>query len=210
MKKLTLLILSGSLLVACNSSDEPTVEHDAPVQEAPAPVVSDYALNASASSADWERTLDQKATKQKVKLFGKMVDVELGEVKMTTTGSVNISEGGLTLSDNDITSAHVVFDMASFQLAKEKDSGLFDVKQYPNSTLMLNDFSDSTATGTLTIQQTSKEVPVKISVTKSDQTYTLKGSFTVNTLDFPLREKVKEKDVNKDEILVNFDLNYSK
>ena len=139
-----------------------------------------------------------------------MVDVELGEVKMTTTGSVNISEGGLTLSDNDITSAHVVFDMASFQLAKEKDSGLFDVKQYPNSTLMLNDFSDSTATGTLTIQQTSKEVPVKISVTKSDQTYTLKGSFTVNTLDFPLREKVKEKDVNKDEILVNFDLNYSK
>ena len=49
---------------------------------------------------------------------------------------------------------------------------------------------------------------VKVTTTKTDNSYTLSGSFVANTLDFPLREKVKEKDINKDEIKVTFELNY--
>ena len=137
-----------------------------------------------------------------------MVDVELGEVKMTTNGTVSISEGGLTLTDEALTSAHVVFDMASFGFAKEKDQGLFDVKEYPNSTLLLNQFSDSTATGTLTLQGTSKDVTVNTTVSNDAGSYHISGNFTINTLDFPLREQVKAKDVNKDEITVDFELVY--
>lgn len=210
MKKITTLLLASTLLIACGGDTETTISettNEVVVVEVQ-PEVYDYSLNAESSSAKWERTLDQKATKQKVKLFGKMVDVELGEVKMTTNGTVAIKEGGLTTTDGNLTSAHVIFDMASFKFAKEKGQGLFDVNQYPNSTLMLNNFSDSTATGTLTIQDTENDIEVKINSSEIDNGHNIKGSFVVNTLDFPLREKVKEKDVNKDEIKVDFELVY--
>ena len=107
------------------------------------------------------------------------------------------------------TLATVVFDMASFKIAKEKGTGLFDVKTHPNSTLILTEISDSKATGELTIEDTSKKMDVTISSTKTKDVYTLSGSFVVNTLDFPLRDKVTEKDTNKDEIKVTFELVYN-
>jgi len=213
MKKQTLLfITAAAFLVACggesteNTNNETTEETVEEVQ----PVVADYQLNAETSKADWERTLDQKPTKQKVKMFGKMVDVELGAVKLNSNGSVAITEGGLTTTDDELTEATVVFDMASFKFAKEKGSGLFDVTQHPNSTMVLTNIADSTANGNLTIQGASNDMDVKVATTKTENGYTLAGSFVVNTLDFPLREKVKEKDINKDEIKVTFELVYGK
>ena len=213
MKKQTLLLAAlATLLVACggdateNTNSETTEETVEEVQ----PVIADYQLNAETSKADWERTLDQKATKQKVKIFGKMVDVELGEVKLTSNGSVTLKEGGMTTTDDEITEATVVFDMASFKFAKEKGNGLFDVTQHPNSTMVINNFKDSTASGNLTIQGVTKSVDVDLAIKHGKLDYTLEGSFVVNTLDFPLREKVKEKDINKDEIKVTFELVYGK
>lgn len=209
MKIITTLILSTTLLIACRGDTETTInETTKEVVEEVQPEVYDYMLNAEKSSAKWERTLDQKATNQKVKLFGKMVDVALGEVKMTTNGNASITDGGLTVTDNELTSAHVLFDMASFKFAKEKGQGLFDVNQYPNSTLTLNNFTDSSATGSLTIQNTTNDAEVQLTSIKTETGYTLTGSFVVNTLDFPLREKVKEKDINLDEIKVTFELVY--
>jgi polyisoprenoid-binding protein YceI len=211
MKKQTLLfITAAAFLVACggetteNTNNETVEETIEEVQ----PVVADYQLNAETSTADWERTLDQKPTKQKVKMFGKMVDVDLGAVKLTSNGSVTIKEGGLTTTDDKLTEATIVFDMASFKFAKEKGNGLFDVSNHPNSTMVLNNISDSTASGNLTIQGVSKDMDVQVATTKTENGYTLSGSFVVNTLDFPLREKVKAKDINKDEIKVSFELIY--
>ncbi|MDF1672196.1 MAG: YceI family protein [Vicingaceae bacterium] len=213
MKKQTLLLATiATLLVACggestenanNANTEETIEEVLPV-------VSDYQLNAETSTAEWERTLDQKPTKQKVKLFGKMVDVDLGAVKLNSNGSVAIKEGGLTTTNDVLTKVTVVFDMASFKFTKEKGSGLFDVTQHPNSTMVLTNIVDSTANGNLTIQGASNDMNVQIATTKTENSYTLTGSFVVNTLDFPLREKVKEKDINKDEIKVTFELVYGK
>lgn len=213
MKKQTLLLATAAtLLVACGgeTTENTNNENTAETVEEVLPVVADYQLNAETSTADWERTLDQKATKQKVKLFGKMVDVELGEVKLTSNGSVTITEGGLTTTDDALTEATVVFDMASFKFAKEKGNGLFDVTKHPNSTMVLTNVADSTASGNLTIQGASNDMDVQVATTKTENGYTLTGSFLVNTLDFPLREKVKEKDINKDEIKVTFELVYGK
>lgn len=213
MKKQTLLLVTvATLLVACGGETTENTNNDNTEEtvEEVVPVVADYQLNAETSKADWERTLDQKATKQKVKLFGKMVDVELGEVKLNTNGSVTIKEGGLTSTDDALTEATVVFDMASFKFAKEKGSGLFDVTKHPNSTMVLTNIADSTANGNLTIQGVSNDMDVQVTTTKTENGYTLTGSFIVNTLDFPLREKVKEKDINKDEIKVTFKLVYGK
>lgn len=211
MKKRTLLFATvAAFLVACggettkNTTNETTEE----TVEEVLPVVADYRLSAETSKADWERILDQKPTKQKVKLFGKMVDVDLGAVKLNSNGSVTIKNGGLTTTDDALTEATVVFDMASFKFAKEKDSGLFDITKHPNSTLVLTNISDSTANGNLTIQGESKKIAVQLATNKTDIGYNLIGSFVVNTLDFPLREKVKEKDINKDDIKVIFELIY--
>ena len=212
MKKSLLLFSAiGFLLTSCggNSSEKSAHSSNEKALAEVKALIADYKLNADKSTADWERTLDQKPTKQKTKMFGQMVDIELGAVKLTSNGSATLKEGGLSTTDDALTKATVVFDMASFKIAKEKGNGLFDVKKHPNSTLILTEISDSKATGELTIEDTSKKMDVTISSTKTKDGYTLTGSFVVNTLDFPLRDKVTEKDINKDEIKVTFELVYN-
>lgn len=207
MKKKFILMISIVALFACESD---TTENGTSktTSEKTASVLVDYKLNPTESKADWERTLDQKPTKQKVKLFGNMVDVDLGAVTLNSNGNVTITEGGLITTDNTLTEATVIFDMATFKLAKEKKNGLFDVTKHPNSTLILTEISDSTANGKLTIQGVSSETDVHVTTKKIGSGYQLKGYFVVNTLDFPLRDKVTAKDINKDEIKVIFDLTY--
>lgn len=168
----------------------------------------DYRLNTEASQADWDRTLDQKATKQQVKLFGSMVDVDLGPIQLNTKGSVETRTGRLTTTNGAVTESTVVFDMSSFKFAQEKGSGLFDVTNHPNSTMRLTNFTEYSAKGNLTIEGASKDMDVEVSARRTENGYTLTGSFIVNTLDFPLRDKVKEKDINTDEIMVTFELVY--
>lgn len=209
----SLLLISVFALFSCGQENEATIT-DETNTKIPVEVIvnNNYQIDVTNSKADWERTLDQKPTKQKVKLFGSMVDVELGAVKLNTNGTVAVKEGELNTTEENITNATVIFDMASLKLAQEKGSGLFDAKQYPNSTLVLTNFkADSTsylAEGTLTIQKVSKPITAHLDIIKTDKSYSLKGSFTINTLDFPLRDKVIEKDINKDEIKIIFELNY--
>lgn len=210
---LTAITIATLILSSCGQENETTAEAIAKTPVEVVIVKNNYQLDATNSKADWERTLDQKPTKQKVKLFGSMVDVELGAVKLTTNGTVAVNNGELNTTDNEITNATIVFDMATLKFAKEKGNGLFDAKSYPNSTLELVNFTtDSTGyqvEGTLTIQEVSNPITTHLNVTKSDNSYLLKGSFTINTLDFPLRDKVTEKDINKDEIKIIFELNYT-
>jgi polyisoprenoid-binding protein YceI len=197
------------LFNSCNEKAETATED---VHKEIVIVKNNYQIDASNSSANWERTLDQKPTKQKVKMFGSMVDVELGAVKLNTNGTVTVKDGELNTTDGEITIATIIFDMTTLKFAKEKGNGLFDAKKYPNSTLEIANFSsDSTgynAEGTLTIQEISSPITTHLNITKLENSYLLKGTFTINTLDFPLRDKVTEKDINKDEIKINFELHY--
>lgn len=210
MKNQIVIFGAALLLTACGgtSSDENGTNNEDTSEELKA-VVANYELNAEESKANWSRTLDQKPTKQKVKMFGSMVEVDLGAVKLNSNGSATLTDGALTVEDDALKEATVIFDMASFKLAKEKGNGLFDVTKHPNSTLVLTDISDTSANGKLTIEDVSKDTDVELTKTKTSEGYTLKGSFVVNTLDFPLRDKVTAKDVNKDEIKVDFELIYT-
>jgi hypothetical protein len=213
-KQILSFAIVATLLVSCGVETTETIEgtEKAKTEEVKEvlPVVADFKLDTETSKADWDRTLDQKPTKKKIKLFGKMVEMDLGEVKLTSNGKVQLKDGGLTTTDDVLTNATAIFDMATFKFAKEKGGGLFDVTKHPNSTLELSDFADSTAKGNLTIEGVSKATDVQVTTTKTDNGYTLTGSFTVNTLDFPLRETAKAKDINKDEIEVDFEFTYGK
>lgn len=204
LSTLTLLLAScggGTAESGPNKTNEKSMEEVVPV-------VLDFKLNAAESKAEWERTLDQKPTKQKVNLFGQVVDVDLGAVKLNSNGSGTLKEGSLNVIEDALTEATVIFDMASFKFAKEKGNGLFDVTTHANSTLVLTDISNSKANGELIIQGTSKKMGVQVTSTKTKNGHTLSGSFIINTLDFPLRDKVTKKDINIDEIKVGFELYY--
>lgn len=216
MKHLLPTLLLSCLLTSCGSESDSTSS----AEEQKAPVyrytqTSDWKFNPEKSKADWSRVLDQKATKRQVKLFGNMVDVEMGPVKMDMSGNVELVEGGLTTKDEGYEKGQIVFDMATFHFAKEKGEGLFNVKEYPHSTL---DFLSFTVTSDsvknynsrvkLTIQEHAQEYDIPLSLTKSDSILKLKGSFKFNTLDFPLRDNIQKKDVNKDEITVKLDLGF--
>lgn len=212
MKKL-LLFSSLSLFGFFYSCTEPTGQSAADSDDTetapstPEVVVEKFTLNSDSSSAEWTRMLDQKPTKQKIKLFGKMVDVEMGAVTMTMNGNASLSEGTLTTHDGETKEIELSFDMSSFKLQKEAKQGLFDVVTYPNCGFVVKDINitdtATVGTGTLDLQGVTKDYPVTLEI-QGEDVLTVKGTFTINTLDFPLREQVKAKDVNKDEIDVIF------
>jgi len=206
------------LLISCGSETGETtgnVSGTPETEQIPEDVIANMQLNAEESSATWERFLDQKATKKKVKLFGAMVDMELGPMKLNMNGDVTPIRGDLTTTNGIFTSGNLIFDMATFKFAEEQGQGLFDTKDYPESELTFDSFKEYVgdnynymASMTLTIQEHSEKIEAPMSITTADGTTQLTGVFSFNTLDFPLRDNAKKSEVNVDKITVNLDLKY--
>jgi hypothetical protein len=212
-------LLTILLFAACGTdSTSPGDEANAEETEViPEDVISEMTLDAEHSTINWKRFLDQKATKKNIKLFGAMAEVEMGPVKLNMEGNVSPSKGALKLVNDACESGNLFFDMTTFKFAEESGQGLFDVKNYPESELTFDTFNalkgdaknNTTVTMTLTIQKHSEKITAPMRVTNDGKTCTIKGDFTFNTLDFPLRDNARKKDINKDEITVFLDLNYT-
>ncbi len=212
------LISSVIFLMACggaNPSEERNKEKEIiPVYEFV--MESKWGFESENSNISWTRFLDQKATKKKTKLFGTIVNVELGPVQLNMKGNVLLKEGSMTDQDGVPQYGAIKFDMSTFKFAQEKGQGLFSTKDFPNSILDFLSFksmNDSTLYITdlkLTIQDHSDTInAVQVYISIADSAMNFKGKFSFNTLDFPLRENAKKKEVNKDIITVNMDLNFT-
>ena len=209
--KIIYLITFSLVLIACGGSKEEKpkkkkkklshVDVEVAIKES-------YALIAEQSQVRWNRELDQKPTKQNVKFLGGNLKMDLGNVTMTSSGEAKLKEGVLETIDGSIDRVEVVFDMATFQLAKEKGNGILDVKNYPEGELLIQQISQDSAgyhgKGLLTLQDSTNTVDVSFVEKEGEVVKTLEGKFVFQTLDYPLREQVTKKDVNKDEITVNF------
>ncbi len=202
--------------VACSeapTTDIPTLE--ATEKSAPKPVVVDsLQLLPDESQITWRRFLDQKGSKKTMKLLGQQVEVDLGPVQLTMEGTVATNRGLLVLHNGEPTSGNLRFDMHTFHFAEHAGEGLFNVKDYPESELRLDGFrvleGDSVhnclADLTLELQNESHAYEVPLMVQATADRGKLKGSFTINTLDFPLRPKAKVQAINRDEIEVDLEL----
>jgi hypothetical protein len=198
------------LVTACGTShSDNSKDNEVKIVEV---LVSEYEIIPDSCNVTWERYLHQKPTKQNVQMFGAQVEVDLGEVEMTTSGTVKVTAGFLRYRDNLPIDAQLIFDVESFKLSKEKGQGLFDVKKYPNCTLDLEfeqiDNGGLHTDAKLTIQDTTKELEVDFSFSLKSEMVRMNGEFPINTLDFPLREKVKAEDVHKDVITITVDVLY--
>jgi|GEM_PF-1860149 len=176
---------------------------------------SKWLFNSETSEIGWSRILDQKPTKKKVKLFGAMVDVELGAVKLEMEGNVSMEDAYLNDTNDLFKNGIILFDMATFKFAQEKGQGLFNTQDHPHSTLEFLSFTPQdepalyTSEVKLTIQGHSEEFQIEVLLEEDGGGMNLKGEFDFNTLDFPLRESAKKKDVNKDVITVDMDVNFT-
>lgn len=216
MMKKSAIFLALLTLVGCGSNENDTQKSTNKTKlEKPKVEEVVYQLEAKNTSMKWDRVLDQKPTKQKVMILGSEVDVELGAVKLNSSGEVTATSGELRKLEDVLTGLTVKFDMQTFKLSTEKQHGLFDTKKYPESTLLLDAFEkpkngEITAKGNLTIQGKSKPVTVLLKESVKGNKVTIDGSMKINTLDWPLRSKVTAKDVNVDQITVQLQLTFKK
>ncbi|MFT7614751.1 MAG: hypothetical protein ACI9J3_003736 [Parvicellaceae bacterium] len=219
MKKLILPFVV--LLTACGASESNSTSNDSNIVAEVIPTydyttATKWVFNKDNSDIGWSRILDQKPTKKKIKLFGAMVDVELGAVKLEMEGNVSMEDAYLQDTNDLFSTGIILFDMATFKFAQEKGEGLFNTQDHPHSTLEFLSFAamddtsgNYTSDVKLTIQGHSEEFPIEVSLGEDGEGMNLKGTFDFNTLDFPLREAAKKKDVNKDVITVDMDVNFT-
>ena len=206
------------LLLSCGAESNPNTSSSGDDGSTPAPedVIAEMVLDAEGSEITWDRFLDQKATKKKVKFLGAMVDVELGPMQLNMKGEVTPVRGNMTTTNGECSSGNLIFDMKTFKFSEEKGDGIFNTKDYPESELKFNSFkalegdsvNNYTVSMTLTIQDHSEDIEAPLSIKAGDDWATVKGSFVFNTLDFPLRDNVQKKAVITDEVTVHLDLDY--
>lgn len=221
-KKLLVATIATFLFISCTSSDSSSAnivkDEDSNNRQEESTEVIPVAsvLNLQESEVTWKRYLEQKKTKKQVKLFGKMVDVELGDLQLDLDGEVDLSGGTLTLLDNEIIGAVFEFDMNTFHFAEEKGKGLFDVVEHPHSTLEITDLkaiqqtSESIGTFHLEIEghKHTFEDTVHCS-TNEDGSIGWKTKFIIHTLDFPLRKNPDRDAIKKDEIMVSLNAKFA-
>lgn len=212
-------LIFAFLLVSCGENGTTADASSTSLSEPEPDLILHDSLDLSASSVEWNRVLDQKATKKKMKLFGAEVEVEVDAMKMEMNGNVSPTSGIFTTTNGEPTGGHLKFDMATFKFAEEKGQGLFDVKNYPESELKFESFGPAEAgdslhthmvSMTLTIQGTTRDISAPVTIETADTGSSIKGEFSFNTLDFPLRDPNTQATVNKDEITVQMNLSYKR
>ncbi|MFT5858173.1 MAG: hypothetical protein ACI865_000257 [Flavobacteriaceae bacterium] len=213
-----LLFSTGTIFYSCksdnggvNGSDSnKTIEQENKIPEI---IKKNYDLSVEASTIDWTRKLDQKSMKRTMKIFGADVDIQMDAVQLEMSGDVKPTIGGFEIIDDIYDEADLFFDMKTFKFSEEKGKGLFDTKEYPTSTLTFlsfeeNDLGSYAAKCELMIQDHTETVEFPVSIILKGTNLKLKGSFSFNTLLFPLRAKNQEAEINKDIISVQLDLTY--
>jgi len=216
--KRILLFVTGALICACSSDNNTGQEGDttgntAEKEEVQLPVEKGFSLSTDQSTISWTRILDQKSMKRTMKIFGADVDVQMDAVKLNMEGNVTPTEGELATVDDVYTNGNVLFDMSTFKFSAEKGKGLFDTKEYPTSTLTFLSFEEKDsggykATCELIIQDHTETMEFPVSIEVKGSEVKLNGSFSFNTLLFPLRAKDQVAEINNDVISVQLDLTY--
>jgi len=175
-----------------------------------------YELKADSGSIKWDRYLHQGPSKKKIELFGSSVDVNLGEIEISSNGEVEPVKGSLTEVNGKLTKGEIVFNMTTFKLntkMEDKNDDLFKTTEYPESTYeMLEILPDSAGyiiKGQLTIAKKTNKVEAHAKITKFGKNgLKYLSTLTIKTLDWPLRDESAKKCVIKDEITIKMDLLY--
>ena len=128
-------------------------------------------------------------------------------------GTVDITEGTIAVTENDLVSGEVIFDITTIKkTGKEtqwtlklenhlKDHDFFNVKLFPNSKFTINKYEKNIVTGSLEILGISNEISFPIDITINSTELHAKGEFKINLLPFKMKKLVAAESLSEDKKL---------
>lgn len=170
-----------------------------------------YDIDSSGSQVSWERSADYKVINKKVKLFGSYVTVNLENMEYTTSGNTPVIGGWLVMSSQKPDTARLEMDFSICRFYSEEEEAFLTTDQYPPAivqfTRFLPDSAGYTTEAVLTLRDSVKNIafPVKLEY-DSLKNLRLTGTYTMQTLDWPIRENPDRANIRKDEIAFRFNL----
>ena len=207
----TSVIIAALILGACNSESE-VPELTEVINEIEIPSGELFEIDLSASSTKWKRDVIQKGTSKKIKLFGKMTEVKMGEVSFNTDGEVELTAGEISIEDNQLMGVKVVYNVSSLANSTDGHEGGFNVVDHPNSTFHLNSIEKTDSMyigkGYIQIEGVEKPVTSTLNYSKDKEMHILIGELSINTLDFPLRTEDSAESIVKDVIDITYSLRF--
>ena len=183
-------ILSMFLLVACGGNNGPdAVEAKPEAETAQATTTSaTFVVNQAQSSLNW---IGRKQVGQRLH-----------------TGTINISNGSLSVENNNLTAGTITVDMNSINVTDQtpedkkpmlvghlKSDDFFNTEQFPNASFTVTKVApaagDSAAThmisGNLTIRDVTKEITIPATVSISGSQVKATSNFAINRADFNVK-----------------------
>jgi hypothetical protein len=211
MKNYTVLFAVAFLAIifSCGSSKETKEEKKFELVK-----TKSYVLNPELSKLAWVRNVDYKNLKTKV-LLGKMyVDLSMENVQFETNGEAKVVSGKLECINDLYTAAEVEIDLSLTRFYSQEEEAFFKTESYPAAILKIKSFEKDTtsdvayiATADLTLNEKTQEIKFPVDLTQdANSNIVFKGTYLMQTSEWPVLKQPDPANVNHDEISFGFDL----
>lgn len=214
MKNFFYLMSVAFIAVSCSNSTGTSDPADE--KEKITTITDTWVLVPDASKIEWNREVDNKLVKKKVKMFGAYMDVTMENVQFSTSGDFIPDTGSMICVNNEWKSGEVALNITAMKLYSDNDEEFFTTKEFPGSKLTINEITPDSADAftlncTLTIPDSSKTLDIPVRIFGDAGGYQkMEGEFIIQTLDWPLKDKPDRANVRKDEISLKFSLAFEK
>lgn len=171
-----------------------------------------YQLDSLQSEIRWERSAEYKILNKKVKLFGSYVTVNLENMNYTTSGSTPLLNGELVFTDSVFARGGFSMDFSICRFYNEEEEAFLTTEHFPPAVLTINTISPDSSTrmkvnATLNLLDSTKNISFPAFLEKDSlNNMVFKGTYLMQTLDWPIRQNPDRNNIKKDEITFTFHL----
>jgi hypothetical protein len=217
MKAIFLFLITGflilSLIYSCSSSQSENTDNKIKTEK----YTDHYTVITDKSVINWSRIVDNKLIKKKVKLFGSYMDVNMENVTFNSDGTLLISGGEITKSENIWLQGFIEIPLTTFKFYNEEEEQFFTEESLGIARLDINEIIQDTSEnlftvkGILHIADSANNISFPVEIYADSLNFVkAKGEFVLYTLDWPFRKNADRQNVRKDEITLKLDLCFEK
>lgn len=206
---LIIAIIAG--LWACGSSkSDPESE---PEKEYKVTVKQNFTADTVNSVITWVRDVENKVVNKQIKLFGATTTVNMENVKFSSNGDMPLIEGYMSIIDDSLANISLTVSFTMIRLYSNNSDEAISTEEFPPSLMEITSIVPDTIEnqynleGELTIKDKTGLVKFPATIAQdSTGNYTLSGICQLQTLNWPIREKVDPANVNYDIISLNMNI----
>ncbi len=124
-------------LSACNSASTKTEKE----KKFEVKTTQTFILKPEVSKLSWNRQVDYKFLKKRMKIFGAYADVSLENVQLETSGNAAVRSGNIIVIDDEFTSAEVEIDLTLTRFYSDDEESFFESESYEPAKLVIKSFA---------------------------------------------------------------------